>query len=93
MTTFKHSTTPLTDLCSIAGYSPSVSALDSKSWFFKFLQLSYLPDDDGVNVLMPGLHPWQAPHFNHVGVQVQFLPQGGVQAHQLSSPINLSTGN
>ena len=26
-----------------------------------------------------------SPHLDHVGVEVELLPEGGVQAHQLSS--------
>ena len=34
------------------------------------VKLFVKPDDDGVNVLVPALHPRQAPHPDHVGIQV-----------------------
>ena len=41
--------------------------------------LCVLPDDEDVNALVSGLHPWEGPAVHHIGIQIQ---TGAVDARE-----------
>ena len=82
VTTLRHSTTPGTDWCSMAEYSPSVCSL--MITVSMFLCLLFTPGRLLTWCVMVWCELfWNPAHPHYVGEQVELPPEGGVEALQL----------